>query len=250
MPSIRSHRSVRSLTAAAGLFIAVAAQAAAAPDLRSLAAPVRSFSGTMTVQQANMDELVKIRKDYAQSYRVKSSRISYQYPDRLKVDGNVGPMSVIYIINGNTKLIKYGPIRREKNLVNDPGQKQGLLDFGILTADQLEDYTWKFLRTDSVNGKPFHVYELRFKNFREDPSRRLIWVDPARKVVVRRQTFHQKRDNDLKMDMRFEGVQQVAPGIWSPTIIKVYNDQGKLGASSRLSNIVVNKPIPLSAFKL
>jgi outer membrane lipoprotein-sorting protein len=228
----------------AGLFCAAVAQAAA-PDLPALSSPIRSFTSTMTVQQVNMNELTKIRKDYAQSYRVKTSNIKYQYPDRVKIDGNVGPMSVIYVIDGDTKHIKYGPLRQTKNLVNDPGQKQGLLDFGVLTTDQLNDYNWRYLRQEG----PLHVYEMRFKNPR-DASRRIVWVDPQRKVVVRRHIFHQKRDNDLKMELRHEGIKQVAPGIWFPTIVKVYNSEGKLGATSLISNITVNKPIPASAFKI
>lgn len=237
---------LRSLFLTAGLFTAVASQAVAAPDLRQMVSPVKSFTATLNVKQVNMDELVKIRKDYAQSYRVKTSNVYYQYPEHVKIAGNVGPVPIVYVIKGDTKYIKYGPIRREKNLVNDPGQKQTLLDFGVLTADQLNDYTWKYLRQDG----PLHVYELRYRNFKEDPSRRLIWVDPARKVVLRRQVFHQRRDNDLKMELRHEGLKQVRPGIWIPTIVKVYNDQGKLGATSQLVNITVNKPVPLSAFKL
>jgi outer membrane lipoprotein-sorting protein len=236
----------RSLTLAAGLIAAAAAPAFAAPDLRGALSPIRSFRGTVTVTQSNMDELAKIRKDFAQSYRVKSSQVFYQNPDRVKIQGNVGPMSVIYLIVGNTKRIKYGPLRREKNLVNDPGQKQSMLDFGMFTPDLLNDFNWKFVRQDGG----LQVYELRFKNYSQDPTRRLIWVDPARKVVLRRQVFTRGRDNDLKMEVRHEGLRQVRPGVWVPTVVKVYNDQGRLGATSQLTNIAVNQTLPANTFKI
>jgi hypothetical protein len=233
----------------AGLLALAVTQALAAPDLRSLVSPIKDFSSTLTATQVNTDELVKISDDYARAYKIKTNRIFYKNPGHIKVDSSVGPLKVVYVINGNQKAVKYGFIKKQIDVTDKPGQKQSLLDFGILTADQLNDYTWKFVREESVKGAPLDVYELRFRNFKEDPSRRLIWVDPIHKVVVRRQTYHQFRDNVLKHDMRFEGLQPVG-GIWVPTIIKVYNADEKLGATSKQTNIKINQGLSMSAFNL
>ena len=236
----------------AGMLTLMAAQQApaAAPDLRTMVAPLRDYRSTLTATQINTPELAKIGKDFANSYRVKTTNVTYRAPNQVKVDGRVGPVSVVYLINGTRKSWKYGPIKGSKDVTNDPGQRQGLLDFGLLTADQLDYYTWKFIRTERVKGAPLHVFELRFKNFREDPSRRLIWVDPVHKVVVRRQTFRQRQDNVMKHDLRFENLKPVGGGVWSATTIRVFNGEGKLGAVSRLSNIQVNKGIPASIFRI
>jgi outer membrane lipoprotein-sorting protein len=234
---------------AAGVFALAVSQAMAAPDLRSLVSPIKDFSSTVTATQVNTDELVKISDDYARAYKIKTNHVYYKSPGHIKVDSSIGPLKIVYVINGNKKSVKYGFIKKDIDVTDKPGQKQSLLDFGILTADQLADYTWKFVREETVKGAPLDVFELRFKNIKEDPSRRLIWVDPVHKVVVRRQTYHQFRDNVLKHDMRFEGLKRVGK-VWVPTIIKVYNADGKLGATSKQSNIKINKGLSLSLFKV
>src|SRR5205085_1292162 len=128
----------------------VAASGYAAPDLRSMVAPIHDYTSTVTATFVDTDELSKIRRDYAQSYKVRTSRITYLAPEHFKVDGSLGPIPIIYIINGNMKDTKYGPLHRKKDITNDPGQKQSLLDFGLLTADHLENYNWKYVRSEKV----------------------------------------------------------------------------------------------------
>jgi hypothetical protein len=236
----------RYLASTLSLLVLALSPALAAPDLKDLSAPIRDYSATVKATKVNTPELVKISKSYANSFRIKTTRVYYKTPNHVKVAGSIGPLSVTLVINDNTKKVKMGPIRHTVDLSDKPGQKSGLMDFGVITDDQLEDYTWKFVRRDG----PLYVYELRFKNLKEDPSRRLVWVDPVHKVMTRRMTYKQYHDNDLKMDLRFEGVKAVAPGVYVPTIVKVYNAEGKLGAVSQISAVRVNRGISLKEFDL
>jgi outer membrane lipoprotein-sorting protein len=247
LTNVRFTRNVAAMT----LLLAFAATSAmAAPDLKELASPIHDFSATVNATQVNIDELVKISKDYANTYRIQTTRVFYKSPNHVRVTGSVGPLGVDMVINGNTKKVKFGPIHHTDDLTDKPGQKSGLMDFGVITADQLEDYTWKFIRQEGADKAPLLVYELRFKNIKEDPSRRLIWVDPIHKVMVRRQTYQQFHDNSLKMTLKFDGLKEVSAGVWVPTIVKVYNSEGKLGAISKETGIKVNNNMPIQTFDM
>lgn len=219
-----------------------------APPIEAFVAPgLRDITSTVNVKLANTKALVKVSKDFANSYKLKTMRITYKDPGMMRMEGKAGPLTIVYILNGDRKGWQIGAVKGVKDVSKKPAQKQGLMDFGLLTKDQLDDYNSRFLRTEVLDGVRTYVYELRYKEPTED-VRRVVWVDPVKKIIVRRQVFG--RDDRLKMEHRFSQPKLVGGSIWVPTVIKVYNAEGELGAISNQVAVRVNTGVSEDQFRI
>ncbi|MGQ9525742.1 MAG: outer membrane lipoprotein-sorting protein [Armatimonadota bacterium] len=219
-----------------------------APPIEAFVAPgLKDITSTVNVKLANTTALTKVSKDFANSYRMKTMRITYKDPGMMRMEGKAGPLTIVYILNGDKKGWQIGAIKGSKDVSKQPAQKQGLMDFGLLTKDQLADYDSQFLRTEVIDGIKTYVYELRYKVPTEN-LRRVVWIDPVKKYIVRRQVFG--REGQLKMEHRFSQPKLVGGVIWVPTVIKVYNAQGELGAVSDQVVVRVNAGIPDDQFRI
>jgi len=236
------------LFAAVALLSTSALHAAEAPPIEAFVAPgLKDITSTVNVKLANTNALLKVSKDFANSYRLKTMRITYKDPGMMRMEGKAGPLTVVYILNGDKKGWQIGAIRGVKDVSKKPAQKQGLMDFGLLTMDQLADYNSRFLRTETLDGVRTYVYELRYKEPTEN-VRRVVWIDPAKKIILRRQVFG--RDDRLKMEHRFSEPKLVGGSIWVPTVIKVYNAEGELGAISNQVAVRVNTGVADDQFRI
>jgi len=210
------------------------------------ASPVRDISVRTTLVSTDMKELKVIGTEYAQGYRVTYTDIWFREPNMLRVTSKAGLLSAVSIINGNTKRVSAGPIKKTYDLKKEPRKRQDALVLGLVTPSGLFDYTDKFLRKDKVNGVDVMVYELKHKVKPED-SYKIVFVDPNRKVVVRLMSY--QGDGRLKLDSRFLNPVKLN-GVWVPTRTEVYNANGKLGGVTKFENIKVNTGLSDSLFKL
>jgi hypothetical protein len=67
-------------------------------------------------------------------------------------------------------------------------------------------------------------------------------------VIVRRENLD--RAGKLKMVYEFESPKRIGDDVWVPTVIKVYNAAGELGAVSNLVATRLNSGIPSDMFKV
>lgn len=230
--------------------IVLAAMAATASaqsvTLTDYASPVRDIKADSKVVSRNMDALKKISGEFAQSYRFATSTFYYKEPNKMRLDSKAGVVSVRYVINGNAKTVKAGAINKRTDITNDPGKRQTALTVGLVTPAwiNLLNATYKGDRT--INGVKTAVFEARHK---QEPkgSYRILYMDPAKKYVVRAEGFY--GNGKPKMTTDFLDPKQFN-GVWVPTRTKVYNPQGELGAVTDLLNIRVNSGLADSLFVL
>ena len=218
------------------------------PPIEAFVAPgLQDLQFTVQVKFADTKALTKVGKDFANSYRVKTMRVVYKDPGMMRTELKAGPLTMVYVINGNQKSWAVGAIKGSKDVSKKPTQKQGLMDFGLLTKAQLADYNSRFVRTERVGSVVAYVYELRFKEPTEN-VRRLVWVDPEKKIMLKRQVFG--RDDRLKVEYRYEAPKRIADDIWVPTVIRVYNAEGQLGAVSNMVATRVNTGVSIDEFRV
>lgn len=232
----------------ASLFIAGGARAEV--TLKQYAQPaLRDFTATGVIAQKNDAELRKIDDSFARAYRFRESLIQYKEPQKLRIDSKAGLLSVRYVINGRRKATQVPGLRinKVKDITGRPGEKQGMLDSGILTPAFLEDHlASRFVGHQKLEGRTVPVFELWYTD--EDDSRHhFVWIDPAKKIILRRDVHHRK--GGLKMRFLYKEPKQVA-GVWVPTRVEVYNHENRLGAVTRYTNVKVNTGLSESLFRI
>lgn len=236
---MRYRHSIVPAALAALLAMSAGARAAVPADATDA---IRDMTVTMRVTDANFDELKKIGGDFATSYRFKRMNITYKAPNRTRLEASVLGTAVILVYDGGTKIVKVPFKKQVKDVSHAPGQKTGLMHFGVFSRDWLEtDYAAALLRTE----KNQHVYKLTQRNT-DNRSYEVVWVDPKTSLITKRQSF--SGEGKLRMETRHTNVQQVRKGIWLPTRIEVYNQYGKLGGVQVFEDIKVNLGVPDSRF--
>ncbi|MEJ5252719.1 MAG: outer membrane lipoprotein-sorting protein [Chthonomonadetes bacterium] len=207
---------------------------------------LRDLRATVRQQTANQRELEKINKDFANSYRIKQMTARYKEPSKMRLESKVGVVNVVYIINGNYKHVSAGPIKNTDDISNAPGKRQSLMDFGILTPSFMKLVNAKFLRYDHEGGVRYAVFELTWANS-DDTSKHIVWMDGKTHTVVKRQWYNQQ--GKLMATFYYKEPKEVAPGIWVPTRVEVYNAEGKLGGVTTYVDLHVNEGLPDSLFQ-
>jgi outer membrane lipoprotein-sorting protein len=218
---------------------------AAPPTVESLATDkIKDMTATLTVRETDRTELKKIGGAFATTYSIKNMYVTYQFPNKARFEGKILGASVMMVFNGDMKMFRI-PGRTQKNdITGEPGQKQSLLDMGILATDYLKtDYAGTFLRTE--NG--LHVFKLSQRNT-DNRSHEIVWVNPKNSIIERRMSYN--GDNILKKEIRYKEAKQIRPGLWVPGRIEIYNQNGKLGAVQSVDDIKINLGVDDNLFKI
>jgi len=209
---------------------------------------LQDFAATAVIEKKNADELGKIGKNFAQGYRFHESRVQYKEPLKLRVDAKAGLLSVRYIINGTRKVTQVPGLHLKfaKDIKGRPGEKQGMLDAGVLTAAFLADaITSRFLGRQPLDGRMLPVFEFWYPT--DVRSRHhTLWIDPEKRIVLR----HDVDDRHGHPWVRYLLKQptQVA-GVWVPSQIEVYTADGHLAAVTRYTQVKVNTGLSDSLFQ-
>jgi hypothetical protein len=200
-----------------------------------------SVSLVVSSKETNFTELGKIGGSFATSYRVPRYNISYQYPNKLRVEAKVMFLSPLIIFNGDQKYTKIGPKVDKENVKTQVGKKQSLMDVGIFAKDWLStDYIPIFVKKEGT----LVVYRLN-QRFGTNKSHEIVWVNPTNSITERRQSFN--GDSILQKEIRYKNP-QLFNGVWVPTRVEIYNQFGKLGAVQNVERIAVNTNLPENLF--
>lgn len=207
---------------------------------------IRDLTAMLKVvdKETNFNELKKIGGAFATTYRFKRMDITYKNPNKARFEARIMGAGVTMVYNGDMKMFRI-PLRKQvKNVANEPGQKQTLMDLGIFARDYLTtDYSASLLRREG----PLLVYKLSQRNT-DNQSHEVVWVNPKTSLIERRQSINGQ--GKLQKEMRFKKAVRLRPGIWVPTRLEVYNQYGKLGAVQALENVKVNLGVDDSVFAI
>lgn len=225
---------------------AVAAVAFSAPTIENaLSNRLDDISFTVTVQSASRAELRKISPDFALGYEAKETRVQWKEPMMIRLNMNVNGENAYYIINGFTKTYNVPRlgIRGRESVANAPGKHQTLMEFGLLSRSMMQ----RFLRGTYVRTEGnLLVFDLNYQ-YREDPSRNRIWVDPQKRYITKRMSY--TRTGELKVVYEYSDPVE-RNGVWVPTKATVRNADNKVAGVTQYSNITVNSGIPDSVFRI
>lgn len=203
----------------------------------------KDVSMTCRVIRANHDELQRIGKDFEKSYEIKTSRIEYKAPDKMKMEGKLGLVTVTMIINGDQKAFIVPSIHytKRENIKGKPHQRQTELDLGVLTASLWRDY----IVSSSVRDGSF--YKIVYARSNSPHKKMILWADCKSLCLTRVDKLDD--DGKLKSKYIYSGHKKLG-GIWVPTKIDIFSSQGKLAAETGYDSIKVNSGIADSTFKL
>lgn len=200
---------------------------------------------------ANQSELRKINKDFAQSYRLmgNSGLVRLKEPFKLRIEGKEDDTVIQFILNGTKRMVRVprSSLNVGTDLSKKPGQRQTLMDFGVLTPSLFKDlFEAKYVRNDRTTGEP--IFDLfYFKNL-DDDSRNRIWVD-AKKGITTKREWYSQLDGRLMATFLYESPKQVN-GVWFPTKVTVKNADNKVAGVMNYENLKVNSGLSDDLFKV
>jgi outer membrane lipoprotein-sorting protein len=230
--------------AAAALTLTAALAAQAAPDIRALtSANVKTLSASSEIVTENQGELKKIDGDISLAYRLHRGSMVYEQPGKLRIEASIPHLATgYYVINGNRKLTVAPFVHKVQDTTGAPGKRQTLLDFGLVPPELLTDYNVTFLRRES-GLLCFQVQPKQAGETQKD----LVWIDPKTHITAQR--YNYGRDGKLTKWFLYKNPVQIAPGIYVPTRVELYNTQNKLAGATVYQNVKVNQPVSESLFK-
>jgi outer membrane lipoprotein-sorting protein len=218
---------------------------AAPPTIESFATDkIKDLTATLVVKETDRAELRKIGGAFATTYSIKNMNVTYQYPNKARFEGKILGATVMIVYNGGMRMFRTPIKSQKKDIAGEPGQKQSLLDLGILATDYLKtDHAGTFQRTE--NG--LHVFKLSQRNT-DNRSHEIVWVNPKNGLIERRMSYN--GDNKLQKEIRYKNPVQIRPGIWIPSRIEIYNQYGKFGVAQAIENVKVNLGVDDNLFKI
>jgi outer membrane lipoprotein-sorting protein len=206
------------------------------------------FTATVTVVKADQRELSKISRDIGMAYRFKNMTMKYKEPNRAWMEGAAEGTKVTFILNGTKQIVKLqGRTVSVKDQGDSPGKRKSLMDVGLLSDFYLSYTNAKFLREGTVEGTKVAVFDMTYKDRDEDTSHHIIYIDPATKVVRKRESYSQ--EGKLQAIYHFKDIEQVKPGVWFPTRVEAQNTDRVIAGVMAYKSIAVNTNIPDSVFK-
>ena len=216
-------------------------------EIREATGGFRDITLTGKVTYANVKELKKIGKDFPKSYEIKDTLIRFKSPDKMRVEGKLGMLRVIMIINSDKKAffvpsLKYSD---KEDITGKPHKKQGELDIGIITESLWAEYVVAGADQDDSSGSSVH--RIRFTRTNSPNENMLVWLDGRDFRLLKLEKYD--RGNVLRSRTIYLNHQR-HEGIWVPAKINLYNSDGKLAATSVYRGVRVNKGLADSLFRI
>jgi outer membrane lipoprotein-sorting protein len=210
-----------------------------------LQADLRDATFVAKIVKGDQRELLKINKDFGQSYRFDSSMVYIKEPFKMRAEAHVEDTNVIYILNGPDLWIKIPNMKLPKqNLSKAPGRRQTLMDFGILTPSLMSGFlNSEFKRIDRESGNA--VFDLTYKPEMDDATRYRVWIDQTKKYITKREWFNQW----TRHMATFYYLNPIeVNGVWIPTRLEVKNVDNVIAGITKYESVKVNTGLPDSLF--
>lgn len=211
---------------------------------------LKDASFTAKVEKSQQKELQKINKDFASSYRFDYTDVKMKEPFKLRLESKVDDQSILYIINGTMRAYKIprAGISKKDNLAKEPGKRQTVFDFGLITPALFNNFMEaKFVRMDRATDMP--VFDVTYISSLDDSSRHRIWVDTDKKIVAKREWYSQNGSKPLMAIFLYKDPVKFG-NVWIPTTLEVQNAEGKFAGRTKYTGISVNAGLAESLFSL
>jgi outer membrane lipoprotein-sorting protein len=215
-----------------------------------VASKLDDFTATMKIAQYDEKASLKINKDFGLIYQLKSDvKVRYKEENKYRADARVKTSNLTYILNGTRQHVRWSPpdIKDTRDLGNEPGKRKTLLDVGLISSAYLAYTRAEFKRTQPVDGVNCAVFRISYRDQNLDTSHRLVWIDPTTRVTLKREEYTQ--EGKLSTTWYYRNPKQVAPGIWFPSRIEVYNNEGQKAGTTLYTDVKVNQGLDDSIFK-
>ena len=213
-----------------------------------VATKLDDFSATMHVAQHDDHAAEKITRDFGMIYKLRGDvSVKYKEENKMRLDARVGVGKITLIVNGTQQKVRSTiGVNSNSNLGTSPGKRKTLLDAGLLSEGYLAYTESQFLRFQPFQGVTCAVFRISYRNKQEDTSHRIVWIDPKTKITLKREEYNQ--EGKLNAVYYYRDPQEVAPGIWFPTRIEVYNNENQKAGETVYKNIKVNQGLSDSIF--
>lgn len=207
------------------------------------------FSATMRVLSHDDRAGQKINKDFGLIYKIKGDiTIRYKEENKMRLDGFVAANKIIFIVNGTRQYVSSLGLRDNRDLGESPGKRKTLLDVGLISAGYLAYTEAQFQGMRPVEGVMCALFRISYRNKNLDTSHRLVWIDPKTKVTLKREEYSQ--EGKLNATFLYKEPQEVKPGVWFPSRIEVFNNEGQKAGATAYRNVKINQGLEDSLFKL
>jgi len=232
---------------------AIAAQAPATPSTNLndyVANHLDDFTTMMKVLAHDDNAGRKINKDFGMIYQLKGDvTLNYKEENKLRLDGHIGASKGTFIVNNTTQYVRLSVgINDKRDLGKSPGKRKTLLDVGLISTGYLAYAEGQALGPRPVDGVICQVFRISYKDKSLDTSHRIVWIDPKTKVTLKREEYSQK--GKLNATFYYKEPKEVAPGVWFPSRIEVYNNEGQKAGETSYSSTKVNQGLSDSLFHL
>ena len=218
---------------------------AQAPELeRMVVTGVADLRARVEVTRVDSAAMRSVSPDLAMLFGLNALDIAYKEPSRFRAEARVG----LLVVDGATLYYRVPQlgIKRRTDLGADLHRRHSLFDLGLLTRAKVDQMDGRRVRTEVVHGVEAQVHELRYRADRD--TRYIAWLDPVRKVTLRRQWFD--RSNRLKGTFDYLDISEAAPGVYVPRRIEVRTATGSLAGVAVYSDVIVNGGLADALFEI
>lgn len=195
----------------------------------------------------------KINKDVGLLYQLKGDvQIRYKEENKFRADGQIGASKASFVINDTKQTFKssFG-LKQTANLGSAPGKRKSLLDMGLISEYYLTYAQGEFLGEKPFEGVPCAVFKITYKDRSLDTSHRIVWIDPKTKITLRREEYAQDGSGGkLRSIWLYRDPKVVAPGIYFPSRIELYNNENQKAGETAYTNTQVNVGLGDDVFRL
>lgn len=184
----------------------------------------------------------KINKDADLIYQLKGNvRIRYKVVNNFRADGLVRGFRASVVVNDSRQTYRLAlGVKKTDDLIHAPGRRMSLLDMGLVSDYYLTYAQGEYQGRRPFEGVPCAVFRLTFKDRSHDTSYRLVWIDPKTHITLKREEYLQEAQGGKLRDIWvFRAPQEVAPGVFFPSRVELYNsDNEKAGVIEYMSTHV------------
>ncbi len=212
--------------------------------IREATSTLKDVRANVVLKKSNRRELEKMGKVFAETYQFKQADISFAMPDKLRINGELGMVKVVFITAGNTRRIRFTGYKKTEDITDEQQKRMTSIDVGVVT-----DAIWDLCKVTLVrtekgdDGRPIYVLKLETPKSKKS---QLLWLDGKDLRLLRRDRLLDA--GELKVKIVFSGHKQVG-GLWIPTVTEVYNGEDKLAAVSGTSDIKINSGVADKEFE-
>jgi hypothetical protein len=189
------------------------------------------------------DAAHKISKDANLIYQLKGNvLVRYKAENNFRADGLVNGYRATVVINGARQTYRMAlGVKMTVDVTKAPGKRTSLLDLGLISDYYLTYAQGEFQGERVFEGVPCAVFKLTFKDHSRDTSHRLVWIDPRTHVTLKREEYLQEAQGGKLRDVwLYREPKEVAPGVFFPSRIELYNDESEKAGETEYTGTRVN----------